>query len=126
MLFHLLPDNANFNGASVSTFLRYVQRRVSSQMTLIWDAVPFHCSAPVEDFLASNSRISIETFPPYASELNPVDAVWAYVKYGRLANYAPTDLLQLRRQLKAEMARLQERADLLHAFVRRAQLSLDL
>jgi transposase len=125
LLFRLLPDNANFNGALTLDFLRQIQARVRRPITLVWDAVPFHCSAPVTDYLDSHSRMLVEEFPPYASELNPVDNVWSYIKFGRLANYAPCDLTQLRETVTSELLRVQKRPDLLHGFLRRTGLSLD-
>ena len=95
------------------------------QLRLVWDAVPFHYSALVGSYLESRSRIVVEEFPPYASELNPVDNVWSYIKFGRLANYAPFDLTQLRETVIAELLRVQKRPDLLHGFLRRTGLSLD-
>ena len=83
LLFRLLPDNVNFNGALTLDFLRQIQARVRRPITLVWDAVPFHCSAPVTDYLDSHSHMLVEEFPPYASELNPVDNVWSYIKFGR-------------------------------------------
>ena len=32
---------------------------------------------------------------PYAPDLNPVEAVWAWLKWGRLANFVPDDLTEL-------------------------------
>lgn len=37
-------------------------------------------------------RIGIEWFPAYAPELNPVEQLWNYSKYGRLANFIPDDI----------------------------------
>ena len=68
--------------------------------------------------------IVVEEFPPYAPELNPVDYVWSYVKYSRLANYAPKDLDILRRQITTEFRRLQKRPDLLRSFFNHTGLSL--
>ena len=33
--------------------------------------------------------------PPWAADHNPVEAVWSWLKYGELANFAPLDLEQL-------------------------------
>lgn len=67
----------------------------------------------------------MELFPPYSPELNPVDNVWGYVKYNRLANYAPMDLVTLRQRITAEFRRLQKRPDLLKSFHKRTGLSFD-
>jgi hypothetical protein len=67
----------------------------------------------------------VECFPPEASEINPADKVWGYVKYGRLPNYAPPDLKELRHRITSEFRRLQKRPDLVEALFRRTGLTLD-
>lgn len=94
--FHLLPDNANFRSHSILAFVESICCRIQRPLMVIWDQIPIHRSYPVERYLAQHEDVLVEPFPPYAPELNPVDYVWAYVKYGRLANYCPSDLDQLR------------------------------
>jgi putative transposase len=124
-LFHLLPDNANFRGASVAKFLVHVRSKLNSDFTVLWDSIPIHYAEPVKDFLSTNAGIRIEFFPLYAPELNPVDNIWSYVKYGRLANYCPYALIELRKKVRAEFFRLQKRPDLLEALFRHTGLDLD-
>ena len=95
--FHLLPNNINFHGNSVARFIADVHRRIGGPITLAWDSIPIHSAKHVREFLASHRRIVVEPFPPYAPEINPVDNVWGYVKYDRLANYTPHNLDELRR-----------------------------
>jgi len=125
LLFHLLPDNANFNGSLTAEFLRCILGRVRQPITLVWDGVSIHSATPVTSYLESHPRMLLEEFPPYASEFNPVDNVWSYIKYGRLANYTPFNLSQLRETVTKELRRVQKRQDLLHGFLRRTGLSLD-
>ena len=112
--FHLLEDNANFHGNSVVEFIDEIHRRIRHHpIVLLWDAIPIHRAKPVENHIAKHPRIVVEPFPPYAPELNPVDNVWSYVKYARLANYTSLDLRELRRRITAEFRRLKKRPDLL-------------
>jgi transposase len=123
--FHLLPDNANFNGESITAFLRLIQEEVRYPLTIVWDSVGIHLSRPVASHISRNDRIVSELFPANAPELNPVDSAWSHVKYGRLPNYTPFDLAELRKTVTAELTRLQHAPHLLHAFIRRAGLRLD-
>jgi len=75
-------------------------------------------------YLAEHPSIEANAFPPYAPELNPVDLVWAYVKWSRLANYCPYDLTELRATLDKEFIRLKRRPDLLESFLAHTGLSL--
>jgi transposase len=123
--FDLPADNANFNGQSIAAFLRLLHERVKHPVTVIWDSVGIHLSQPVADYLSRNGSIISETFPPNASELNPTDGVWSHIKYGRLPNYTPFDLAELRKSVTTELKRLQRQPHLLHAFIRRTKLSFE-
>jgi transposase len=124
-LFHLLPDNANFRGPSVAKFLDHVKKKLNSNFTVLWDSIRIHSAEPVKNFLSANPGISIEFFPPYAPELNPVDNIWSYVKYNRLANYCPYTIVELRERVRAEFFRIQKKPDLLEALFRHTGLDLD-
>jgi transposase len=123
--FHLLQDNANFDGLSVTTFIDGVRRRLRSPMTLIWDQIRIHKARPVREYLAKHPDIAVEEFPPYAPELNPVDQVWSYVKYGRLPNYCPYSLFELRERVTAELTRVKRRPALLRSLFSHTGLALD-
>jgi transposase len=125
LTFELSADNANFNGQSCAAFLRLLHERVKNPITVIWDSVGIHLSQPVADYLSRNGNIVSETFPPNAPELNPADGVWGHIKYGRLPNYTPFDLSELRRTVTNELKRLQRQPHLLRAFIRRTRLSFE-
>jgi len=46
--------------------------------------------APIQ----KTGRIAIAFLPPYAPELNPVEAIWAYLKKHEIANPCPTHLAE--------------------------------
>lgn len=122
--FHLLPDNANCRGTSIVSFIESVRRHIGNPFTILWDQIPIHRSYPVERYLRHHEDVMVELFPPYAPELNPVDYVWSYVKYGCLANYCPLNLVQLRNQVTSELFWVKSRPDLLRSFFRATGLEL--
>ena len=61
-------------------------------------------------YLAGHPEIVAEDFPGYAPERNPDEMVWGWVKYGRLANYAPPDEPPLRARVETELAHLKTHA----------------
>jgi transposase len=124
LAYELSPDNANFNGESIASFLSVIHEKVKRPLTIIWDSVGIHLSRPVVAYLSKNGSIVSEPHPANAPELNPVDSVWSHVKYGRLPNYTPFNLSELRRTVTAELTRLQGQPDLLYAFIRRTGLTL--
>jgi transposase len=123
VLYQFLPDNANFNGYLVVQFVDHVCGKINGQITVVWDSIPIHSTKLMEDYLKKTSRLVIEQFPPYAPELNPIDKVWAYLKYGRLANYTPSNLIDLRTRLNSEIAELANRQEILAGCVRGAGLA---
>lgn len=123
--FQLSHDNANFRGHSVVAFVENLRRKVRSPITVIWDQISIHWGQPVKDYLATHQTVVAEPLPPYAPELNPVDLVWSYVKYGRLANYCPRDVIELRHRLIDELSKVKRKPKLLEGFFRHTGLSLD-
>jgi transposase len=125
LAYRLLADNVNFRGPTVVEFLRTIQSAFPGPATVIWDQIPIHKGSALDEYLTTNPNIFVEPFPAYAPEINPADGIWRYIKYGRLANYAPPDLTVLRNAVKAELNRLRRCVSLLRSFVRFTKLPLD-
>jgi transposase len=123
--FHLLPDNLNFQGHSVAAFLAHIRHRLRGTITVIWDEIRIHSAGPVREFLSEHPNMEVVQLPPYAPELNPVDYVWSYVKYARLANYCPNDLIELRNTVVAELTRVKKSPRLLRSLFSGCGLRLD-
>ncbi len=100
--FHLLHDNVNFYGEDIAGFIEGICRKLQGNITLLWDTIEIHRAKPVTDYLVKHKTVRIEYFPPYAPELNPVDRIWSYVKYGLLANYCSYSLTELRERITVE------------------------
>jgi transposase len=123
--FHLLDDNVNCKGESVASFVKRVRETLNGPITVLWDDYCIHRAKPVKDYVERIGSIEIEEFPPYAPELNPVDYVWSYIKYGRLANFCPKGLSELREAVTKELVSVAEQPRLLRALFSRTGLSLD-
>ena len=124
-LFHLSQDNTNFRGYTVVPFLDRIHSKLRSEVRLVWDSIRIHNAESVNNYFASHLSFKVFFFPDYAPELNPVDNVWGYIKHNRLANFCPSNLLELRKQVRAELFRIQKRPDLLESMFRHTGLSLD-
>jgi transposase len=68
--------------------------------------------------------LRIEWLPPYAPDLNPVEAVWQHSKHAELANYLPEDVDDLDWQIRLSMHRMCRSEALLRSFFKRARLKL--
>lgn len=127
LYFNLLPTDANATGEDVVGFLDQLVYHIGGRFTVVWDGHRIHDRAKVvRAYRAKHRGIRSERFPSYAPELNPDEQVWTHTKYGRLANFAPTDIDHLRRKLHYEFHRLQRRPDLLAAFIRHTKLPIEI
>jgi transposase len=124
--FYMLGANTNFRGPSVVEALKHLRSQIPGPLTIIWDQIIIHSSDVVLQYLRSVPDLIIESFPPYAPELNPVDRAWFYLKYNRLPNYTPPTMAQLRHVVRSEIKRLQSKPDLLRSFIRQSDVPLPL
>jgi putative transposase len=81
-----------FDAGAVVAFLRDLLRHLRGKVVVVWDGGPNHKGPLIREFLRRNRRLTLERLPAYAPDLNPVEAVWSWLKYGRLANYVPDDI----------------------------------
>ena len=106
----------NIRGPQVLRFLRHLRRHIGGPAVLLWDRGRSHRHRHVRQWLATHPRWHVVWFPPYAPELNPVEQLWTYLKYGRLANFAPDDVSEIGGEVRRELARLRRRPTLLRSF----------
>ena len=91
LYFDTLPGGY-FTAASVAAFLRDLLRHLRGKVMVVWDGGGNHKGPAIRELLRRNKRLTLERLPAYAPDLNPVEAVWSWLKYGQLANYVPDDL----------------------------------
>src|SRR5438552_3339851 len=108
----------NIRGPQVLRFLRHLARHVRGPVVLVWDRGRSHKHHLVTAWLATHPRWHIVWFPPYAPELNPVELLWGYLKYGRLANLAPDTVAEIQGHVCRERRRLGRHPQLLRSFFR--------
>lgn len=112
----------NVTAEEVEAFLREVRRHLRRRLIVVLDRWSVHRKAARA--LEGDSRFVVEWLPPYAPDLNPVEAVWDHSKYGDLANYIPDDLAALRVELEQSIVETRRRPTLLRSFFHSAQLEL--
>ena len=76
--------------------------------------------APIQ----KTGRIAIAFLPPYAPELNPVEAIWAYLKKHEIANLCPTHLAEVSDFARRRLKSMQRRPKLIRALWQQAELAL--
>lgn len=83
------PSHA-VNRFDVIDFLRNLLRQIQKPLLVIADRGNIHRAKEVKAYLRRSTRISLEHFPSYAPDLNPIEGLWSTLKSARLANYCPT------------------------------------
>ena len=88
--FYFAADPKNYIGpAGVVAFLSDLLKHLRGPVIVIWDGGGSHKGPLIREFLAKHPRLTVERFPPYCPILNPAEQVWSWLKYGKLANFAP-------------------------------------
>jgi transposase len=77
----------------------------------------------MRELAAARSWLTVFQLPPYASELNPVEAVWSNLKRS-LANLTKHNIGQLTALVKTRLRRMQYRPGLLDGFLAKTGLDL--
>lgn len=125
LCFRLLPTNCNAKATDVVDFLRLLKETLGGPVTVLWDRHGIHRKAGVvQAYLANHPEIVTEDFPGYAPELNPDEQVWNWTKNGPLANRPADDTAWLFDYLIEGLTELQQRPDLLAAFIDHSGLQL--
>jgi hypothetical protein len=117
--------NAYYDSQCVALFVQALLREVGGRLVLVWDGGPMHRGNPIHELVASQKgRLILEPLPAYAPELNPVEAAWSWLKYGRLCNFEPRNIKHLHHEVLQELHHLHRHPALLQGFFGNASLSL--
>lgn len=111
-----------FDTGEVIRFVRYLLRALVGKVIVVWDGGTNHKGPLMRAFLARNRRLHLERLPPYAPELNPVEQVWGWLKFGQLANFVPGDLDELDDKILDRLIHLRCDPKLLRALWERSEL----
>ncbi len=108
----------------IITYLQTLKRHLRGRKAiLLWDRLPAHRGAAVQDYLTRNrSWLTAEYFPPYAPELNPVEYFWSHLSGTDMANFIGEDLSAVRRQAVRASARVRRQPNLGRGFLKHSGL----
>jgi transposase len=121
LIFRLHKDT-NINAVLALEFLDQLKRHITGRCIVVWDRSRTHRAKIVQTMVASQSRLLMEYFPPYAPELNPVEYVWGYLKNTGMANNAHMEVNALAHDTRRYTRAIQMKPVLFRAFLRRSSL----
>jgi transposase len=105
--------NQSYDDHAVAWFLRQLLRHQRGKVLLMWDRSPIHRGPEVNALLVAHPRLKIKELPAYAPELNPVEVIWSYLKFGKLSNLTAQDVGELEEILNHELKKLERNQKLL-------------
>jgi DDE superfamily endonuclease len=112
-----------FTETDYARLLDAAHQQLGDPLVLVWDNLNTHVSRAMRELAAARDWLTVFQLPPYAPELNPVEAVWAHLKRS-LANLAKTGIGQLTALVKTRLRRMQYRPGLLEGFLAKTELDL--
>jgi transposase len=115
---YTLIRSQSLNGLHTIAFLIHLQHQIKGRLLVIWDGSPIHRRAEVQAFVAAQSAnmIHIESLPPYAPDLNPVEWFWQHLKNEELSNLTCLDLEELHQELHLALGRVRQTPGMVHSF----------
>jgi transposase len=120
LYFRTLQDGY-FQTEDIAAFLRDLHYHIRGKIIVVWDGWKPHAAA---EKLVASPRMECVTLPPYAPELNPVEQLWNYLKWTKLANHACHDSDELHGELKPILWQIRLSTNRLRSFWLTAQLPL--
>ena len=125
--FHAQVRERAFDAVAVTEFLRHLLRVVAGKVLVIWDGAPIHRSKVVKAFLQTRGRRPPGTRTTARLRARPQPAglrrVWHWLKNVALANVCATDLVGLKKELRAATARLRCKPGVIQASFAEAKLA---
>ena len=112
-----------FTETDYARFLDAAHQQLGGPLVVIWDNLNTHASGAMAGLIAARDWLTVFRLPPYASEFNPVEGLWASLKRS-LANLAKHTIGQLTALIKTRLRRMQYRPGLLDGYL--AGTGLDL
>lgn len=91
---------------------------------VLWDGGPMHKGPAIRALQAEHPGLLVERRPPYSPQTNPVEGLWSWLKYGRLANHTPDSAADLDGTAQEHLREIRGRPDLLQAFFDHCELPL--
>jgi transposase len=126
LYFHTLADGY-FDNWYVTAFLEAMMRDLPGRFVVVWDGGTMHKGEPIRELEAHFAdRLSLERLPPFAPVLNPVEALWSWLKYSRLNNFAPRDPTELDSRVIAELTAIRDNQAFLRSLFHASELPLPL
>lgn len=108
----------------IIAFLTALTRQIKRPLLIIWDGAAIHRSRKVKTWLQDqDGSVAVARLPAYAPELNPVEAIWAYLKKHEIANLCCDTIGEVGQFARNRLRSMQRRSHLIIGFWKQAELA---
>jgi transposase len=108
-LYHQTLVNGYFDNWHSAAFLEALLHERPGRYVIVWDGGSMHKGDPIDRLAAHFAdRLALERLPAYAPMLNPVEALWSWLKYSRLNNFAARGAVQLNECILGELGSIRD------------------
>ncbi len=118
-------ERPGFREKDFAVMLDAAHQQLAGPIVLVWDNASLHVDKRMRAFIATRSTwLTVYRLPPYAPDLNPVEAVWSHLKrsIANLAAHTTDDLAHL---VKQRLNRMHYHPTLLDGFIASTGLTLE-
>ncbi|HEX4609629.1 MAG TPA: transposase, partial [Urbifossiella sp.] len=124
---HALARQHALDGSHGVEFLAHLTRVAGERLPVARDGSPIHRRRLVRDYASdTHGKVRLEALPGYAPDLNPWDEGGRnHLKNVETRNLVCRDMQQPRREFHPAVARLRQKAWLIHSFHAQAGLELE-
>lgn len=114
---HFRTHEGSIKKEQVIDYLEQLMRHMDGYIVILWDGLPAHRAIAVKEFVELHAdRITIYRLPAYCPDFNPVEWLWAEIKWTRLKGYCPKNLSELRKRLIGIVRVLRRKPDLIRSY----------
>lgn len=103
-------------------FLRELLWRRAEPLVVIQDQGSMHKGDALRRLSADFPRLDLNWLPPYAPELNPVEALWNFAKDKQLSNFVPRDVAHLEHAVRDDLEKIRQDQHRLRSFLAATEL----
>ena len=98
---HLRVHEGSIRSGQIIKYLEQLLRHIPSRhIVLLWDESRTGVSNATKAFFEAHAdRITAFRLPPYSPRFNPVELLWAEIKWSRMREFCPKNSGELRRRL---------------------------
>lgn len=121
---HFRVQPHNVRAPDVMRYLSALHQQHPGPLVVVMDRLGAHRAAVKRLRQRGATWLWVEWLPPYAPDLNPVEALWSHAKYSALANFVPDDVDHLSDAVIEAVGDTHFRPPLLQSFFHAAKLNL--